>query len=168
MRIKKVNQTVATVGQIVNEASDSTVDTYSCDYINKFGTGIYVYPSTDFTIEKNGVYTLTLDATEFKTNDNLTLSNNKITIGAGIHTILIIGQWTAWDPTSEARYIYVQKNSNAIGFNTDKYSITTDVSIVTTVQENDVISLHAYQNEVNALNIKGEKDRTFLQIIVLN
>lgn len=34
MRIKKVNQTVATVGQIVNEASDSTVDTYSCDYID--------------------------------------------------------------------------------------------------------------------------------------
>ena len=43
MRIKKVNQTVATVGQIVNEASDSTVDTYSCDYIDdhkldKFGS----------------------------------------------------------------------------------------------------------------------------------
>lgn len=34
MRIKKIQETTPLSAQVLNEASDSTKDTYSCDYIN--------------------------------------------------------------------------------------------------------------------------------------
>lgn len=45
MKIKKVSQPVAAVGQILNENSNSEKDTYSCDYINE-NVGVKSY-STD-------------------------------------------------------------------------------------------------------------------------
>ena len=41
MRIKKVSQTTATQAQCVNHKTDSKVDTYSCDYINKNIQDVY-------------------------------------------------------------------------------------------------------------------------------
>lgn len=38
MRIKKTSQTTTTSAQVVNTYSDSTEDTYSCDYINDRNT----------------------------------------------------------------------------------------------------------------------------------
>ena len=35
MRIKKTSETTPTTAEIVNANSNSTTDTYSCDYINK-------------------------------------------------------------------------------------------------------------------------------------
>lgn len=43
MRIRKTSQTTTTAAQVVNTHSDSQVDAYSCDYVNKLKT----YSSTE-------------------------------------------------------------------------------------------------------------------------
>lgn len=46
MRIKKVSQTVPTSAQVVNGHSDSTTNSYSCNYVNKLNT----YSTTEHRI----------------------------------------------------------------------------------------------------------------------
>lgn len=60
MRIKKTSQTTTLPAQVVNTRSDSTEDTYACDYANKAFGGTILWtndsPTSDFagqTINKN-------------------------------------------------------------------------------------------------------------------
>lgn len=58
MRIKKVSQTTPTQAQIINEASNSTTDAYSADYVNKNLIEVVPFrniftPATGFNIEAN-------------------------------------------------------------------------------------------------------------------
>ena len=52
MRIKKTSETTTLPAQVVNVQSDSTQDTYSCDYINKFGKLLWhgSFTSGDITV----------------------------------------------------------------------------------------------------------------------
>lgn len=46
MRIRKISQSAAIPGKIVNSPSDSTTETYSCNYINNLNT----YSTTEHRI----------------------------------------------------------------------------------------------------------------------
>ena len=63
MRIKKVSQTVPTTAQVVDGYSNSTTDSYSCNYVNKFdGTVLWTNttPTSDFTAQQ-----ITLNSSDY-------------------------------------------------------------------------------------------------------
>lgn len=81
MRIKKVSQTTAIQAQCVNHKTDSKVDTYSCDYINKNIQDIY---STNETvvgtwIDNKPIYKRTFvgNSGSARTNATVTIAENQ-------------------------------------------------------------------------------------------
>ena len=84
MRIKKIQETTPLSAQVLNEASDSTKDTYSCNYINgiiesgnnangnwiKYADGTmictkYIAGTTNVTTAWGGLYEGSIDAGSF-------------------------------------------------------------------------------------------------------
>ena len=55
MRIRKTSDTAPIIGQVVNSNSDSTTNTYSCDYANKAFGGTILWtnpsPTSDFAAQ---------------------------------------------------------------------------------------------------------------------
>jgi len=109
MKIRKVNQTVATGAQIVNGFSDSTTNGYSCDYINKNVQAMKLYASP-----VQGELFIT-------TNGSDPQPSFSITYGGQAHAYLLnassmlCGDWLDSDFNTDDFYIDVDHN--------DKYSI---------------------------------------------
>lgn len=157
------NQQPALNATNLNQLQDNVEDA-----ISQVGTGIKVYKSSAQSLPNATVTTITFDSTSFKTNDNLTLTDNKIVIGSNINTILVNGRWGANSPTSAIRYCYVQKNGTTISYTEGSYDGTVSNSIILPVSENDYITLACYQTEASSISIRNLEDRTFLEVIVLN
>lgn len=54
MRIRKISQSAAIPGKIVNSPSDSTTETYSCDYIND--VSVVVSPTEPVGVNRKKVW----------------------------------------------------------------------------------------------------------------
>lgn len=131
------------------------------------GTGIRVYQSTGQSIAKTTTVTIIFDTTEYKTNNNLTLSNNQIVIGKGINYVLVNGRWSAPSGTGYGKYIYIFQNNDNKAFQMKKYDNTLETNVVLNVVEGDCITLKCYQENSAAITTSSEKTQTFLQVTVL-
>lgn len=81
MRIQKVSQTTATQAQCVNHKTDSKVDTYSCDYINKNIQDVYSTTETvvGTWINEKPIYKRTFvgNSGSARTNATVTIAENQ-------------------------------------------------------------------------------------------
>ena len=147
-----------------NELKDSSIDTYSCDYINKIGQMIRVYNTTEQTINSNTTTRLNFNAIKHNTADSLTFEDSKIIIGKGVHTVLVNGRWTKWGTYS--KYIYVYQNGNSHSFSISTAG-TIETSVVLPVEEGDYIELFSYHENSASVATSCNQDHTFLQVTVL-
>lgn len=65
MRIKKTSETSTLIGQVVNSNSDSTTDTYSCDYANKAFGGKVLWTNPNPTSGMNADTEINLSSGDY-------------------------------------------------------------------------------------------------------
>jgi len=92
--IKKVSETTPTMASVINTHSNSTTDTYSCDYLN--GTVLY---------------------------ENASGANNNVTLSDSINNYSYIEIYSRWYtglsvPAVKLAVGYIQNNQFVISFNT--------------------------------------------------
>lgn len=145
--------------------------------MNKSICGEYLTATmtNDYSFQQpNNAEILPLNIKDTNTN-KLTLTNNKIIIGAGVHTILVSAQlyfYTGIASTEGIGYIFIN-NNNAIVHNqrfaNDEYEHMTMPTRVFSVNENDEISLGALIYDItNNPIIKNYNNGTFLNVVILN
>ena len=171
MRIKKTFQTTVPTGKVLNSYTESNVDTYSCNYVNQIGkTAKINLNSSGQNFPQNTDVTVDFDTIEYNQISNLTLDDNKIVIGAGIHTILLSARYSCPSGTY-GKYIYIRKDGNPyeqLAFKMTKQDNTLETSMVIPVQEGDKYYIAAYQENTSALTISSSASQTFMTVTVLN
>lgn len=137
--------------------------------LNNIGTGIRVYNSNTQSIPSRTTTTLVFNTVDYKTNNNLTLTSNKIKIGAGIHYVLVNVRWSGWSANSNGRYVYIYKNNDdtQYAFETSMYTGTMQTSCVVPVTEGDYIYGGCYQETSSSITTSNTKTQTFMEVIVL-
>lgn len=146
--------------------------------LNKSISGEYarVIMSNDYTFsEKNTIVKLPLDTFDRKKTNRLTIVNNEIVIGAGVHTVLISGQ-IYWYQNIEnyAGNGYIYNDNYQISTTNAKFfgnyiHMPLPTNIIH-VNEGETISLKAliYDYGTTPPTIKNYNNGTFLDILILN
>lgn len=131
MRIKKIATSIGVVGRVLGEKSDSTKDTYSCDYINNNSLNII-----DVTQSQNGRYITS--KIPFNTEGILffifqpvsSWSNHTLQIAIFNGTsenISVIGNWEQNDNAFLVNSIFEIANTNQI--RVKKYAQGNDITL---------------------------------------
>ena len=167
MRIKKTFQTTVPTGKVLNNRTESNVDTYSCDYINLIGKTITMNSGgvSSQSLSVNTLTEVTNTTNEYFnqfTNNEITYSNGEYTINSdNIHTVLVNTQ--LFFQSSALTQCYIRKNNVTemqSGFNNSKHPAT----FIINVQKNDKISIATYVESSNSLRAD---QNNFSQITVL-
>lgn len=137
--------------------------------LNSIGTGIRVYNSNTQNILSKAFTTLVFNTVDYKTNNNLTLTSNKIKIGAGINYVLVNVRWTAWSSDTNGRYVYIYKNNDdsQYAFENSSYTGTMQTSCIVPVAEGDYIYASCYQESSGTITTSSTKTQTFMEVTVL-
>lgn len=148
--IIKAFQTAGVVAQVVNEHSTSTLNVYSCNYVNKFKPeAIYCNLSADVQMTNN-YYNISNWSQVKKVGDGFSISSGKIHIGAGINTIKITVKVGVGVNANSLFYSYIIKNSGNLTESREIHYIRASEpqivynQAVTSVSEGDVITISHY------------------------
>lgn len=132
------------------------------------GETIKVSISEAQTVSTNTNTTILLDNVDYNGSGQLTLSNNAVYIGPGVHNVLVNCRYTAWSSNNNGRYIYVYKNNDIVAFSNRAYSNTMETTIVIPVQENDYIMMKCYHEQNGTISISNNESQTFMQVTIIS
>ena len=164
---------------IVNEYSESTTNTYSCDYVNDLMNKQpqYCHATSTGTQTPTSNYYVTLGQFDRKVG-NFTFENGGVKIGSGIHTIQVSGSVfiDGWNGGNTADYVWgrIYKNNNlmsgAINSTNSSYISCPIPAIIMPVSEGDVIKLMCDNSNSNTsgTTIRNGGANTYLDILVIN
>ena len=164
---------------IVNEYSESTSETYSCDYVNDLMNKQpqFCHATSTGTQTPISNYYVTLGQFDRKVG-NFTFENGGVKIGSGIHTIQVSGNVfiDGWGGGNTADYVWgkIYKNNDVISTtinSTNSSYISTPIpSVVIPVSEGDIIKLMADNSNNNTSNttIRNGGSNTYIDILVIN
>lgn len=172
-KIIKAFQSAGVVSAVSNTYSDSTTNTYSCQYINEHSTENPTPRIATASLSANITLTnvdVPLDTIE-STTDSLTLQSNGIRIGAGISKVKVSGNMFCYSASTSVTYswTYITKNgidvSIAIASASGRYCSTSHSPRLISVQEGDIIKLHK-QASTQSDSIRGTSN-TWLTVEVV-
>lgn len=129
--------------------------------------------ANDFTFQTlNTTETMPIDTIYSSNGNSLTISNNGIKIGAGVHHVLVSAQIYAYTNVANNEFItYIyQNNGNTLTNNTwllDNYEHIQMPSYPLEVAENDIIYLKA-RSQHTLGTVKNYASGTFLSVVVLD
>lgn len=168
MRIKKTFQTTVPTGKVLNNYTESNLDTYSCNYVNLIGKTITMNSGEGSAqnIPANAT-TKVINTTNEKvnqfTNDEITYSNGEYTINSdNIHTILVNVQ-LFFNSGGAENFGYIMKNNQTI-LNASITNIKNRFCLVFPVERGDKINISCYC--ATAITVRADTNN-FSQITVL-
>ena len=132
MRIKKVSKTTPTQSQIVNSYSESTNDTYSCNYINsmdKYSTN--EVKTNKVWIDGKPIYRKVISIPQF--------SNTEIYVNTGITTISEVVNIDG----SFSRVGYTKRYSIDNTY-MNEYNIELTTGVITILTNNEYVTFQGY------------------------
>lgn len=174
--IIKAGMSVGVMGSVVNEKTDSSKDTYSCDYIENLVKKSVITAWSSETIkvyESSSNNMLNLDTKE-SIGDALSLEDSGIRIGKNVNYVLVSAQLTLfWDsPKSNDINLYVLINDkNELRANSNKSvdNLPASICIASTllkVKEGDFIRLGMHTGVANS-KVYTQLRSTFLNVEVV-
>lgn len=149
--IIKAFQSAGVVANILNVKSESTVDTYSCDYINDSNSSMTIYATSRQSYSMNRTNGIKVSNLTLNNNigNKLTYNDSSIIIGTGVTKVLASATISFWKPsTVEQCQLLIRKNGKTAGsafFETSSDQYTTDNASITPilieVEEGDILDL---------------------------
>lgn len=170
------------MAQLIFENKPSTETPINADNLNhnfnelygsNKGNFLIGIMANDFTFQTlSTIETMPIDTIYRSNGNSLTISNNGIKIGAGVHHVLVSAQIYAYTGLKDSELIayFYLNNGQMLTNNTrllDNFEHIQMPMIPLEVQENDIIYLKAQTQDTLGL-IKNYPSGTFLTVIVLD
>lgn len=129
---------------------------------------ITVIMSANQTITTTSATKLNLDTIRSKVGDKLTLQNNSVVIGKGIHHVLVSAQMVvSAHTTDKMRRLAIYKNSaqyvRTMNYVINNWESTACAPVLMEVEEGDTISLYS-ANEGDSTTITSSPIDTYLTV----
>ena len=152
--IIKASSSAGLVANVANGYSTSQNDAYSCDYVNKHfkQEAIFCKLSADFATNNNEYRDVTNWQLANSVGSAFSISGGKVKIGSGVNKIKVAVKIKTYHNGIEGLYSFIRKNNTSL----DGTWIVDDINgyrtiynqAILDVQENDVITINAYGNNI--------------------
>lgn len=152
---------------IVNEYSESTNKTYSCNYLNR---RIFTFGLTGDTTVATDTDWLLLNKVVESIGTGITLENGFIKIGSNVSKVLISGEVSFNSKEDIQRTIVIKLNDDNVAgsINIDNNQPTNVISPrLVSVQQGDLLKVRTYQTKGSAIPINGSNAYTYITIEVV-
>lgn len=146
--IIKAFQSSGVVAEVSNTKSDSTTDTYSCDYINKMQKNAITVYRTDEQLVETTYEDVYFQSIGSQIGSKFTLENGQIRIGSGVTQVKVSG--AVWVEVEDGyTWGHILKNGNSMSgimfpsrmANQDVWRSLAFPPVIIDVQEGDIIKM---------------------------